>query len=122
MTMDEFIAVAKSQGWAPSDSHAGQPNDEVNFADGAGRMIVAYPQPTRFSDHIGFRGGNYGLVEVWKEGSLEQAILEGQDIDNDVDGAEVTEALAEVMAYYDPEPDGADGVRQELSEIGGRGA
>jgi hypothetical protein len=120
MTIDEFIALAETDGWTRVASHADQPNDEVTLADVAGRMIVAYPQPTQFSDHIGFKGSNYGLLEVWEEGSLEQKFLEGQDPDEETPCAEELAALAAVLLHYESRQDLGDTVRAMLTDIGSR--
>ena len=122
MTMEEFVAVANSEGWTRAATDPDQNGDEINLIDAHGRMIVAYSQPTIHRHHIGFMGSVYGLCEVWDECTIEQKVLEGQILDEDTTGAEATEAYEAVLAYYGPEPDGADGVRRELSEIGGRGA
>jgi len=120
MTMGEFIALALSNGWTLSAKDADQNVDEINLVDAQGRMIVAYIQPTIHRRHIGFMGSVYGLCEVWDECTIEQKVLEGQDLDEDTAGAEAIEAYEAVLAYYDPQPDGADKARRELSEIGGR--
>ena len=118
MTMDEFIALAVSNGWTLAAKDADQNVDEINLVDPSGRMIVAFPQPTIHSNHIGFIGSVYGLCEVWEEGSIEQKILEGQDLDGSATGADAAAAYGNVLASYDPQPDDADEVRRELSEIG----
>ena len=122
MTMEEFIATATSKGWALAPKHPGQNVFEINLVDAQARMIVAHIQPTIHEYHIGFVGSVYGLVEVWEEGSIEQKILEGQDLDGSATGADAGAAYGNVLASYDPQPDDADEVRRELSEIGGRGA
>jgi hypothetical protein len=120
MTMEEFIATATSKGWTLAPKHPGQNVFEINLVDAQGRRIVAYIQPTIHKDHIGFVGSVYGLVEVWEEDTIEQKILEGQDLDEDTTGAEAVEAYDAALAYYDPEPDGADEVRRGLSENAGQ--
>lgn len=116
MTMDEFIALAVSNGWTLAATDLDQNADEINLVDAHGRMIAAYPQPTIHGHHIGFMGTVYGLCEVWEEGSIEQKVLEGQDLDEDTTGDEAVVAYEEVLAYYDPKPNDADEVRRELSE------
>jgi len=118
MTMDEFIALAVSNGWTLAPKDADQNVDEINLVDPRGRMIVAFSQPTIHGNHIGFIGSVYGLCEVWEEGSIEQKILEGQDLDGSATGADAGAAYGNVLASYDPQPDDADEVRRELSEIG----
>ncbi|WIY68094.1 hypothetical protein KB221_08220 [Aquidulcibacter paucihalophilus] len=108
MLMREFLALAESQGWSRAARDPEQPRDEMNLVDGAGRMIVAYPQPTRFGEHTGFKGGCYGLVQVWNCGSPEQAALEGHDQGDDLDEADTTAALARALAYYGQKPAVAD--------------
>lgn len=120
MTMDELVALAETDGWSRVANHAAQPDDEVTLVDGADRMIVAYPQPTQFSDHIGFMGSNYGLLEVWEEGSLEQIVLEGQDPDEETPCAEELTALAAVLLHYESRQDLGDTVRAMLTDIGSR--
>lgn len=120
MTMDEFTALADTDGWTRVANHAAQPKGEVILVDGAGRMIVAYPQPTQFSDHIGFKGSNYGLLEVWEEGSLEQIVLEGQDPDEETTCAEELAALAAALLHYESHQDIGDTVRAMLTDIGSR--
>lgn len=120
MTMAEFIALAESDGWTLEATDPNQLKDEVNLVDGAGQMIVAYPQPTQFSDHIGFRGSNYGLLEVWDELSLEQMVLEGIIPDEEPSGAEELAALAAVLLHYESHQDLGDMVREMLTEIGSR--
>lgn len=122
MTMEEFIATATSKGWTLAPKHPGQNVFEINLIDAQARMIVAYIQPTIHEYHIGFVGSVYGLVEVWEEGSIEQKILEGQDLDGSATGADAAAAYGNVLASYHPQPDDADEVRRELSEIGGRDA
>lgn len=122
MTMEEFVAVANSEGWTLAAKDPDQNADEINLVDAHDRMIVAYSQPTIHRLHIGFMGSVYGLCEVWDECTIEQKVLEGQILDEDTTGAEAIEAYEAVLAYYDPEPDGADEERRELSEIGRRGA
>jgi hypothetical protein len=118
MTMDEFIEAANSKGWALAATGVNQNFDEINFVDARGRMITAYSQPTIHRDHIGFIGSVYGLCEVWQQGTLEQKILEGQDLDDGTTGTDAVEAYDEVLEYYDPPPAQSDEVRRELSEIG----
>jgi hypothetical protein len=120
MTMDEFIALAESHGWTLAAKDADQNVDEINLVDLRGRMIVAFPQPTIHGHHIGFRGSVYGLCEVWDECTTEQKVLEGQILDEDTTVAGAIEAYEAVLAYYDPEPDGADQERRELSETAGQ--
>ena len=115
--MKRFIAIAKTKGWMLAATDPSRPRDEVNMVDAAGRMIIAYPQPTIFKDHIGFIGGVYGLLELWQQ-SLEQRILEDCDLDQDLGSGEAIEALEEVLFHYDVEPRGAGQVRRQLSEIG----
>ena len=119
MTMDEFLAYANSKGWTLTAKEADQMADEINLVDAGGRLIIAYPQRTIHRDHIGFIGSVYGLCEVWREGSIEQKVLEGEDLDDGTTGADAVEAYDEVLAYYRPAD--ADEVRRELSEIGARG-
>lgn len=118
MTTDEFIEAANSQGWALAATEVDQNFDEINLVDARGRMITAYSQPTIHRHHIGFIGTVYGLCEVWQEGTIQQKVLEGQDLDDGTAGADAVEAYDEVLAYYDPQPAHADEVRRELSEIG----
>lgn len=118
MTMDEFIALAVSNGWTLAPKDADQNVDEINLVDAKGRMIVAFPQPTIHGHHIGFIGSVYGLCEVLEEGTIDQKILEGQDLDGSATGADAAAAYGNVLAAYDPQPDDADEVRRELSEIG----
>jgi hypothetical protein len=118
MTMDEFIALAVSNGWTLAAKDADQNVDEINLVDAKGRMIVAFPQPTIHGHHIGFIGSVYGLCEVLEEGTIDQKILEGQDLDGSATGADAAAAYGNVLAAYDPQPDDADEVRRELSEIG----
>jgi hypothetical protein len=120
MTMDEFIALAESTGWTRAATDPDQNADDINLVDAHGRMIVAYSQPTIHRHHIGFRGSVYGLCEVWDECTTEQKVLEGQILDEDTTVAEAIEAYEAVLAYYDPEPDGADQERRELSETAGQ--
>jgi len=120
MLMDEFIALAESNGWSLVATDSKQPRDEVNLVDAAGRMIVAYPQPTVLDPHIGFKGGVYGIVEIWREGSLEQHVLEGQEVDEDATCVEELGALAELLKYYENRPMPADTVREMLTDIGSR--
>jgi hypothetical protein len=123
MTMEEFVATATSKGWTRAATAPDQNADEINLVDARGRMIVAYIQPTIHKDHIGFVGSVHGLVEVWEEGSIEQKVLEGQDLDGSATGAHAVAAYDVALAYYDPKPDDADEVRRELSEDSGqRGA
>lgn len=118
MTMEEFVALANSKGWTQVAGEVDQRADEISLVDARGRMIVAYPQPTIHSPHVGFIGGVYGLCEVWQQGTLEQQVLEGQDLDQWISGAHAVEAYDEVLTYYDTEPGRAKEVRRELSEIG----
>lgn len=120
MTMEEFIATATLKGWALAPKDAGQNVLEINLVDAHGRMIVAYIQPTIHEYHIGLIGSVYGLCEVWEEGSIEQKILEGQDLDVGMTGANAVAAYRNVLAHYDTEPDDADEVRRELSENAGQ--
>lgn len=120
MLMDEFIALAESNGWSLATTDPKQPRDEVNLVDAAGGMIVAYPQPTVLDPHIGFRGGVYGLVEIWQEGSVEQHVLEGQEVDDEVTSAEELGALAEILKHYEDRPMPADTIREMLTDIGSR--
>lgn len=118
MTMDEFIEAANSKGWTLAATEVDQNFDEINLVDARGRMITAYSQPTIHRHHIGFIGTVYGLCEVWQEGTAEQKVLEGRDLDEGTTGAEALEVYNEVLEYYDPEPADADDVRLELMEIG----
>lgn len=120
MTMEEFIATATSNGWTLAPKDVGQNVLEINLVDAHGRMIVAYVQPTIHEYHIGFIGSVYGLCEVWEEGSIEQKILEGQDLDVGMTGANAVAAYRNVLAHYDTEPHDADEVRRELSETAGQ--
>ena len=117
LTMDRFVEIAKSKGWSLAAKDPDQPSDDINLVDAGGRIIVAYPQPTIFKDHIGFMGGVYGLLELWQQ-SLEQRILEDYGLDEDLEPGEAIEALDEVLFYYDEEPVEAVEVRRELSAIG----
>lgn len=112
MTMDEFIALAASNGWTLAARDADQNVDETNLVDAKGRMIVAFPQPTIHGHHIGFIGSVYGLCEVLEEGTIDQKILEGQD-----PGAMGAVAV-ETLAYCVQEPNDTEDIPRTLTEVG----
>lgn len=112
MTMDEFIALAMSNGWTLPAKDADQNVDEINLVDAKGRMIVAFPQPTIHGHHIGFIGSVYGLCEVLEEGTIDQKVLEGQDLGATAAGA------AESLAYCDREPNDTEEIPGTLTEVG----
>jgi hypothetical protein len=112
MTMDEFIALAVSNGWTLAPKDADQNVDEINLVDAKGRMIVAFPQPTIHGNHIGFIGSVYGLCEVLEEGTIDQKILEGQDL-----GAPAVGAV-ETLAYCVQEPNDTEEIPKTPTEVG----
>jgi hypothetical protein len=112
MTMDEFIALAVSNGWTLAPKDADQNVDEINLVDAKSRMIVAFPQPTIHAHHIGFIGSVYGLCEVLEEGTIDQKILEGQD-----PGAPAVGAV-ETLAYCVQEPNDTEEIPRTLTEAG----
>lgn len=112
MTMDEFIALAESHGWTLAAKDADQNVDEINLVDARERMIVAFPQPTIHGHHIGFIGNVYGLCDVLEEGTIDQKILEGQDL-----GTMRADAV-EKPAYCVQEPNDTEDISRTPTEVG----
>jgi hypothetical protein len=120
LLMNEFIALAESNGWSLAAPDSVRPSHEVILVDAKRREIVAYSDETTLSHHIGFKGGAYGLVELWREGNLEKAMLEGHDLDPEVTCLEELSALVEILKYYEPRPLPGRKIRRLLKDIGSR--
>ncbi|TFW11232.1 hypothetical protein EGY25_16370 [Brevundimonas intermedia] len=101
MTLAEFVDLATTQGWVLDLSSA---DDELVLIAASGDTVTAFPQPTTFSEHVGFVGDAGGLVPAWPHGSLECAILEGNDLAYHVTVADVLVSTGNILRNYNSTP------------------